>query len=49
VGLLEFHQLDQMRAAGRAAARDALRGLDPTLTPVTPATRRPAGRRPRAF
>jgi EmrB/QacA subfamily drug resistance transporter len=50
VGLLEFHQIDQMRAAGRAAAREALRGLDATLRPVRPpAARRPAGRRPRPF
>ncbi|MFY9807873.1 MAG: hypothetical protein WCC65_16830 [Pseudonocardiaceae bacterium] len=28
VGLLEFHQLDRMRAAGRAAARTVVDGLD---------------------
>jgi EmrB/QacA subfamily drug resistance transporter len=54
VGLLEFHQIDQMRAAGRAAAREALRGLDATLRPVgsDPASARPsrpAGHRPRPF
>jgi predicted acylesterase/phospholipase RssA/CRP-like cAMP-binding protein len=55
VGLLEFHQIDQMRAAGRAAAREALRGLDTTLKPVAAATNgtaalaRAAGRRPRPF
>ena len=31
VGLLEFHQLDAMRAAGRRAARRALAGLERPL------------------
>jgi NTE family protein len=34
VGLLEFHQLDQVRAAGRQAAREALRGLTATDDPA---------------
>jgi NTE family protein len=35
VGLLEFHQLDVAREAGRAAAREALEdGLLPSLTPA---------------
>jgi EmrB/QacA subfamily drug resistance transporter len=45
VGLLEFHQIDQMRAAGRAAAREALRGLDTALRPVGSSPARTIGRR----
>ena len=31
VGLLEFHQLDQAREAGRAAAREALENAPKTI------------------
>jgi predicted acylesterase/phospholipase RssA len=43
VGLLEFHQLDQVRAAGRQAAREALRNLAPLPAPrPRPSPRVPA-------
>lgn len=55
VGLLEFHQLDQVRAAGRQAAREALRRLRPEPVPGRPRVNgvarprpRPAPRRPAA-
>jgi predicted acylesterase/phospholipase RssA len=35
VGLLEFHQIDRVRAAGREAARAALDNLGPALTGAT--------------
>ena len=35
VGLLEFHQIDEAREAGRAAARDALAATPELLSPVT--------------